>query len=338
MSSSSTRDRTSEFFSIADRLGGSVGASASGGGGAGAGSGLAPRGLSGSSLGSSSLGAPALSKVDSSLFASKASSIGMGIHATSTKLARLAALAKRTSMFDDPAREIAELTGVIKQDIASLNAAISDLQNLSRGTSGSNKQTAAHGTTVVNNLKTKLMGAMKQFKEVLTVRNENLKVQESRRSRFTASPSKLPSQGDGGVRQPLLGAAPSSSPLPLGRYAAAASGGGDMAMPTPSTSDAAAAGASDKPPVRPPPHWATSSTQPTSVEPGGGHPHLRRRQQGGGSSVMVDNATGPPSRWVFGEVGWEGKEGRRRCGVVLNVRYHRRKSGKSSNDEQNTES
>jgi len=216
---SSTRDRTSEFFSIADRLGGSVGASASGGGGAGAGSGLAPRGLSGSSLGSSSLGAPALSKVDSSLFASKASSIGMGIHATSTKLARLAALAKRTSMFDDPAREIAELTGVIKQDIASLNAAISDLQNLSRGTSGSNKQTAAHGTTVVNNLKTKLMGAMKQFKEVLTVRNENLKVQESRRSRFTASPSKLPSQGDGGVRQPLLGAAPSSSPLPLGSRA-----------------------------------------------------------------------------------------------------------------------
>ena len=166
---SSTRDRTSEFFSIADRLGGSVGASASGGGGAGAGSGLAPRGLSGSSLGSSSLSGAALSKVDSSLFASKASSIGMGIHATSTKLARLAALAKRTSMFDDPAREIAELTGVIKQDIASLNAAISDLQNLSRGTSGSNKQTAAHGTTVVNNLKTKLMGAMKQFKEVVHV-------------------------------------------------------------------------------------------------------------------------------------------------------------------------
>jgi syntaxin 5 len=44
-------------------------------------------------------------------FAKRASRIGLGIHSTSQKLAKLAQLAKRTSMFDDPAAEINELTG-----------------------------------------------------------------------------------------------------------------------------------------------------------------------------------------------------------------------------------
>ena len=40
---------------------------------------------------------------------------GHGVHGTSTKLARLAQLAKKSSLFDDPATEIAELTTVVKQ-------------------------------------------------------------------------------------------------------------------------------------------------------------------------------------------------------------------------------
>ena len=44
-------------------------------------------------------------------FARRAARIGLGIHATSQKLAKLAQLAKRTSMFDDPAAEINDLTG-----------------------------------------------------------------------------------------------------------------------------------------------------------------------------------------------------------------------------------
>ena len=44
-------------------------------------------------------------------FAKRASRIGLGIHSTSQKLSKLAQLAKRTSMFDDPAAEINELTG-----------------------------------------------------------------------------------------------------------------------------------------------------------------------------------------------------------------------------------
>lgn len=51
-------------------------------------------------------------KGQQSEFARRAARIGLGIHNTSQKLAKLAQLAKRTSMFDDPAVEINDLTGV----------------------------------------------------------------------------------------------------------------------------------------------------------------------------------------------------------------------------------
>jgi hypothetical protein len=50
-------------------------------------------------------------------FARRAANIGLGIHSTSQKLQKLAQLARRTSMFDDPAEEINELSTVVKQDI-----------------------------------------------------------------------------------------------------------------------------------------------------------------------------------------------------------------------------
>ena len=74
---------------------------------------------------------PTLDARTRSEFANCASRIGKAIHSTSRKLARLAQLAKRTSMFDDPAQEIEDLTRVVKQDITGLNRAIEDLQQLS---------------------------------------------------------------------------------------------------------------------------------------------------------------------------------------------------------------
>lgn len=50
-------------------------------------------------------------KGQQSEFAKRAARIGLGIHSTSQKLNKLALLAKRTSMFDDPAAEINDLTG-----------------------------------------------------------------------------------------------------------------------------------------------------------------------------------------------------------------------------------
>ncbi|KAJ6793242.1 syntaxin-32-like [Iris pallida] len=126
-------------------------------------------------------------------FSKRASSIGLGIHQTSQKLAKLAKLAKRTSVFDDPTVEIQELTAVIKQDITALNSAVVDLQLIcnSQNESGNiSRDTTSHSTTVVDNLKNRLMSATKQFKEVLTMRTENLKVHENRRQLFSSSASK----------------------------------------------------------------------------------------------------------------------------------------------------
>ncbi|XP_062194600.1 syntaxin-32-like [Phragmites australis] len=126
-------------------------------------------------------------------FNNRASKIGLGIHQTSQKLARLAKLAKRTSVFDDPTMEIQELTAVIKKDITALNSAVVDLQVLcnSQNESGNlSKDTTNHSTTVVDNLKNRLMSATKEFKEVLTMRTENLKVHENRRQMFSSSAAK----------------------------------------------------------------------------------------------------------------------------------------------------
>jgi len=81
-------------------------------------------------------------------FARKAAEIGRGITGTMGKLERLAqrsfrvqsmwrvsltpAVAKRKTLFDDKPVEIAELTFVIKQDLASLNSQISSLQALTK--------------------------------------------------------------------------------------------------------------------------------------------------------------------------------------------------------------
>ncbi|CAK9172287.1 unnamed protein product [Ilex paraguariensis] len=173
----SYRDRTQEFQNVAEKLNKSL--------------------SSGSNAGPSSSGskadAPWSAVPIQSEFNRRASKIGLGIHQTSQKLAKLAKLAKRTSVFDDPTMEIQELTAVVKQDITALNSAVVDLQLLcnSQNDSGNiSSDTTTHSTTVVDNLKNRLMSATKEFKEVLTLRTENLKVHENRRQLFSSTASK----------------------------------------------------------------------------------------------------------------------------------------------------
>lgn len=84
-------------------------------------------------------------------------------------------VAKRTSVFDDPTMEIQELTAVIKQDITALNSAVMDLQlycNSRNEYESISSDTSSHSTTVVDDLKNRLMSTTKEFKEVLTMRTE----------------------------------------------------------------------------------------------------------------------------------------------------------------------
>ncbi|XP_010527196.1 PREDICTED: syntaxin-32 [Tarenaya hassleriana] len=173
---SSYRDRTDEFFGIAERLRKSISPAAAS-----------------NAAGGAQREDPRSAVAIQSEFNRRASKIGFGIHQTSQKLAKLAKLAKRTSVFDDPTREIQELTAVIKQEISVLNTAVIDLQVLcsSQNDSGSfSSDTTTHSVTVVDNLKNRLMDATKEFKDVLTMRTENMKVHENRRQLFSSNASK----------------------------------------------------------------------------------------------------------------------------------------------------
>ncbi len=85
------------------------------------------------------------------------------------------AVAKRTSMFENPAVEIQQLMSVIKQDITALSAAISDLQVLGATQNErvkSSKHSAEHLTMIVDTLKNRLMTMTKDFKDILTFHTE----------------------------------------------------------------------------------------------------------------------------------------------------------------------
>ncbi|XP_075485397.1 syntaxin-32-like [Primulina tabacum] len=198
----SIRDRTQEFLGIAERVKKSL---------------ASPNGPSSSG---SKAEEQRSSVATQSEFNRRASKIGFGIHQTSQKLSKLAKLAKRTSVFDDPSMEIQETTAVIKQDITALNSAVVDLQLLSNSHNASgniSSDTTTHSTTVVDDLKNRLMSTTKEFKDVLTMRTENLKVHENRRQLFSSSASKNPTSPF--VRQRPLVAKPAAStsanpPLP----------------------------------------------------------------------------------------------------------------------------
>lgn len=84
-------------------------------------------------------------------------------------------MAKKSSIFDDPLKEIQELTALIKNDITSLNVAISDLQtlqNMEIADGNYSEDRVVHSTAVCDDLKNKLMGATKKFQDVLTARTE----------------------------------------------------------------------------------------------------------------------------------------------------------------------
>jgi hypothetical protein len=104
-------------------------------------------------------------------FARNAAAIGRGISATMGKLQRLGELAKRKTLFDDRPVEIAELTYVIKQDLAGLNQQIGNLQTIQRGGAPGGPSKAAvgqegeHNKNVVMLLQGKLADVGVNFKE-----------------------------------------------------------------------------------------------------------------------------------------------------------------------------
>ncbi|XP_053977089.1 syntaxin-5 [Hylaeus volcanicus] len=119
-----------------------------------------------------------------------AKSIGKNIASTYTKLEKLALLAKRKSIFNDRQMEIEELTNIIKTDLKSLNHQIGKLQELGKkqrdgyGATQSH-HIASHSSSIVMALQSKLANMSTHFKNVLEVRSENMREEQSRRQQFT---------------------------------------------------------------------------------------------------------------------------------------------------------
>lgn len=116
-----------------------------------------------------------------SQFMSMAKVISKNITSTYAKLEKLALLAKKKSLFDDRPSEIQELTYIIKGDLSSLNQQIARLGEMPRG----RKTMHNHSSSVVLALQSRLANMSNQFKQVLEVRSENLKHQNSRREQFS---------------------------------------------------------------------------------------------------------------------------------------------------------
>ncbi|KZV87770.1 t-SNARE [Exidia glandulosa HHB12029] len=135
-------------------------------------------------------------------FSSMAANIGKDISSTTTKLSKLAQLAKRKTLFDDKPVEISELTYIIKQDIAGINKQIASLQSYvksqGQNKAGTQKQVDEHNHNVVILLQNKLADTSVAFKDVLEIRTKNMKESKDRTEQFmysTAAAANQPPQG-----------------------------------------------------------------------------------------------------------------------------------------------
>eukprot|EP01116_Phalansterium_solitarium_P014540 TRINITY_DN32252_c0_g1_i1.p1 TRINITY_DN32252_c0_g1~~TRINITY_DN32252_c0_g1_i1.p1 ORF type:complete len:307 (-),score=108.07 TRINITY_DN32252_c0_g1_i1:60-980(-) len=120
-------------------------------------------------------------------FSALASTIGARIGETSAKLQKLHTLAKRRSLFDDPAAEIQELTAIVNDNIKQLKDQLAVLGGM-RTTAAKGRDAEAHVSSVVDTLNRKLNGTARNFSAALELRTESLKVQQRDRERFTGAP------------------------------------------------------------------------------------------------------------------------------------------------------
>lgn len=122
-------------------------------------------------------------------FSKIAEKINQDIAETTQKLQKLSILASKRGLYDDRPYEIQELTSIVKQDINSLNRAISKLKEhiSSQGSAHTNR--SMHSQAVVLGLQSSLANISKKFKGVLELRTENMKAARERRGQFTSGAS-----------------------------------------------------------------------------------------------------------------------------------------------------
>lgn len=139
-------------------------------------------------------------------FNQMAKRIGRELSETCAKLEKLTVLGKSSSLFNDRAGEMEELTQAVKTDIGLLNKQIGTLQEYVKSRRLGPNSSGQHSSRVVVGLQSKLAHVSQDFKSVLEARTETMKAQQTRREKFSgAGASTVPASLPASMSQGRLG-------------------------------------------------------------------------------------------------------------------------------------
>jgi len=135
---------------------------------------------------------PSSSSKDSALahhseFTRQAATISKGIHEVTRKLEELGRLAKQQSLFNDPIERIQEYTCSIRDDITALSSQCDGLEAFVKArasASSVNKQADQNSANIIQSLKSQVASTAKSFTDILEIRNQNLREQNTRGRKY----------------------------------------------------------------------------------------------------------------------------------------------------------
>lgn len=165
-----------------------------------------------------------------------ASEIARGVHKTSGVLNKLTKLVRRQGLFDDPTDEINNMIFRIKKDLGELNIKCDTAQQfveLKKKESGEKNQLASHNGKVVSQLKTDLMHATKDFKNVLESRASKMKESQHRKVALTGNATVSPMRQFGAT---AAQSAQKSQNSNIQKFPSSMDGGKDGLSPMPMSS------------------------------------------------------------------------------------------------------
>jgi len=124
-----------------------------------------------------------------SQFTEAASKISKNITFVTEQLEKLTLLAKQRSLFEDQSLEINKLTSIIRSDITDIKTDLEYLESFSANNKGTGRQNEQNSIAIVKDLKNKFVNTSRSFVDVLQIRSQSLKDQNSRRKHFENSNS-----------------------------------------------------------------------------------------------------------------------------------------------------
>ena len=165
-----------------------------------------------------------------SAFGQHALRLGKTMHTIEGRTTRLAKLACKSSLFDDPAAEIGEVSTAVRHELAGVASGLEALGN-TRRTGG--RQAGAHYDAVMLWLKTRVSSLSEDFQAALKQREATISAKESRAAKLSgvsslASPFAGTVGAQGGAPAPSAAPVAASRSDPFAQFGAGGGAGGRM--------------------------------------------------------------------------------------------------------------